>query len=109
MQTEDLIAHLQRQPGKEVVLRVAGREHAIRGMYAAGSAVIIEAGEAITAGAAVAPQEALREAAQVTPMAEVVPDAVLTEGKDVAPASPGARRARVVDNAPQENQEGSSG
>jgi len=106
MQTEDIITHLQRQPGKEVVLRVAGREHAIRGMYAAGSVVIIEAGEDITAGNAIAPQEALREAAQIAPVAEVVPDAVLGEGEDVEPPPTGARRARSVDNAPQENPEG---
>jgi hypothetical protein len=80
MQAELIVDHLKAQSGKDVVLRVAGQEYAIRGIFEAGAAVIIEAGEALTAGAAVAPQEALREAEQRTPVAEVVPDAVLAEG-----------------------------
>ena len=79
MQAERIVEHLQTQLGKDVVLRVAGQEYAIRGIYEAGAAVIIEAGEVLTAGAGVAPQDALREAEQITPVAEVVPDAVLEE------------------------------
>ena len=67
MQAALIVEHLQAQLGKDVVLRVAGEEHAIRGIYEAGAVVIIEAGEVITSGAAVAPQEALREAEQITP------------------------------------------
>ena len=67
MQADLIVEHLQAQLGKDVVLRVAGQEHAIRGIYEAGAVVIIEAGEVITSGAAVAPQEALREAEQITP------------------------------------------
>jgi hypothetical protein len=67
MQAALIVEHLQAQWGKDVVLRVAGQEHAIRGIYEAGAVVIIEAGEVITSGAAVTPQEALREAEQITP------------------------------------------
>jgi hypothetical protein len=79
MQAERIVEHLQTQLGKDVVLRVAGQEYAIRGISAAGAAVIIEAGDVLTSGAAVAPQDALREAEQITPVAEVVPDAVREE------------------------------
>ena len=81
MQAELIVDHLKVQSGKDVVLRVAGQEYAIRGIYEASAAVIIEAGEVRTAGAAVAPQDALREAEQRTPVAEVGPDAVLEEGE----------------------------
>ena len=98
MQAELIVEHLKTQSGKDVVLRVAGKEHAIRGIYEAGAAVIIEAGEEITSGAAVAPQDALREAEQITPVAEVVPDAVLEEGEGVQSpppeAAPGGRDGR---------------
>jgi hypothetical protein len=97
MQADLIVEHLQAQSGKDVVLRVAGQEYAIRGIYEAGAAVIIEAGEVLTAGAAVAPQDALREAAQITPEAEVVPDAVLEEGEGGQPppeATPGGRDGR---------------
>ena len=67
MQAALIVEHLQAQLDKDVVLRVAGQEHAIRGIYEAGAVVIIEAGEVIASGAAVAPQEALREAEQITP------------------------------------------
>jgi hypothetical protein len=79
MQAELIIEHLKTQLGKDVVLRVAGQAYAIRGIYEAGAAVIIEAGEVRPSGEAVAPQDALREAEQITPVAEVVPDAVLEE------------------------------
>src|SRR5919202_425446 len=62
MQADLIVEHLQAQSGKDVVLRVAGQEYAIRGIYEAGAAVIIEAGGGRTAGAGVAPQDALREA-----------------------------------------------
>ena len=98
MQAELIVDHLKVQSGKDVVLRVAGQEYAIRGIYEAGAAVIIEAGEVLTAGAAVAPQDALREAGQITPVAEVVPDAVLEEGEGGQPpppeATPGGRDGR---------------
>jgi F420-0:gamma-glutamyl ligase-like protein len=67
MQADLIVEQLQAQAGKDVVLRVAGQKHAIRGISEAGTVVIIEAGEVLTAGAAVAPQEALREAEQITP------------------------------------------
>lgn len=67
MQAALIVEHLQAQLDKDVVLRVAGQEHAIRGIYEAGAVVIIEAGEVLPSGAAVAPQEALREAEQITP------------------------------------------
>ena len=67
MQAELIVNHLKAQSGKDVVLRVAGQDYAIRGISEAGAAVIIEAGEMLTSGAAVAPQEALREAEQITP------------------------------------------
>jgi hypothetical protein len=35
--------------GTEVILRVAGRDYAIRGVYADTSSIIIEAGEEVTA------------------------------------------------------------
>jgi hypothetical protein len=94
MQAELIVDHLKVQSGKDVVLRVAGQEYAIRGIYEAGAAVIIEAGEVLTAGAAVAPQDALREAEQITPVAEVVPDA--GEGVEPPPpeAMPGGRDGR---------------
>jgi hypothetical protein len=82
MMAQDVVEHLKAQSGKEVVLRVADMEHAIRGMYEAGAAVIIEAGEVITTRGAIAPEDALREAEQITPVAEVVPDEVLEEGKE---------------------------
>jgi hypothetical protein len=91
MQAELIVDHLKAQSGKDVVLRVAGQEYAIRGIYEAGAAVIIEAGEVRTAGAAVAPQDALQEAEQITLVAAVVPDAVLAEGEGVeSPRSPEA-------------------
>ena len=82
MMAQDVVEHLKAQFGKEVVLRVADMEHAIRGIYEAGSVVIIEAGEVIAARGAIAPEDALREAEQITPVAEVVPDEVLEEGKE---------------------------
>src|SRR4051794_6180610 len=98
MQAELIVEHLTAQSGKDVVLRVAGQEYAIRGISEAGAAVIIEAGEVLTAGAAVAPQDALREAEQITPVAEVVPDAVLEEGEggqsQPSDATPGGRDGR---------------
>ena len=98
MQAALIVEHLKTQLGKDVVLRVAGQEYAIRGIYEAGAVVILEAGEVITSGEAVAPQDALREAEQITPVAEVVPDAVLDEGEGVQPpppeATPGGRDGR---------------
>jgi hypothetical protein len=96
MQADLIVEHLQAQSGKDVVLRVAGQEYAIRGIYEAGAAVIIEAGEVLTARAAGAPQDALREAAQITPEAEVGPDAVLEEGEGGQPpeATSGGRDGR---------------
>ena len=97
MQAALIVEHLKAQLGKDGVLRVAGQAYAIRGISEAGAAVIIEAGEVLTAGAAVAPQDALREAAQITPEAEVVPDAVLEEGEGGQPlpeATPGGRDGR---------------
>jgi len=73
MQAELIVDHLKVQSGKDVVLRVAGQEYAIRGIYEAGAAVIIEAGEVRTAGAAVAPRDALREAEQITPVWQTPP------------------------------------
>ena len=97
MQADLIVEHLQAQSGKDVVLRVAGQEYAIRGIYEAGAAVIIEAGEVLPSGAAVAPQDALREAEQSTPVAEVGPDAVLEEGAGGQPppeATSGGRGGR---------------
>src|SRR5919198_893762 len=88
MQAERIVEYLQAQAGKDVVLRVAGQGYAIRGISAAGAAVIIAAGDVLTSGAAVAPQDALREAEQITPVAEVVPDAVLQEGEGGQPPPP---------------------
>jgi hypothetical protein len=94
MQAEHIVEHLTPQVGKEVVLRVAGREYAIRSIYDTSAAVIIEAGELITADAAVTPQEALREADQMTPVADVVPDAVLDEDDGVQSPAPGDTRKK---------------
>ena len=98
MQADLIVEHLQAQSGKAVVLRVAGQEYAIRGIYEAGAAVIIEAGEVLPAGAAVAPQDTLQEAEQRTPVAELGPDAVLEkgEGGQLPPpeATPGGRDGR---------------
>ena len=90
MQAALIVEQLKAHSGKDVVLRVAGQDYAIRGISEAGAVVIIEAGEVLTAGAAVAPQDALREAAQITPVAEVVPDAVLEEGEAGQPPPPEA-------------------
>ena len=70
MQAALIVEHLKTQLGKDVVLRVAGQEYAIRGIYEAGAVVIIEAGEVLTTGAAVAPQDALREAEQIKQLLE---------------------------------------
>ena len=45
MQAQDIVEHLKTQSGKNVVVRVAGKEHAIRGIYEVEAAVVIEAGE----------------------------------------------------------------
>jgi hypothetical protein len=82
MQTQDVVEHLKGQTDKEVVLRVAGSEYMIRGISDVGGAVIIEAGAAILPGDAIAPEEAMQEAEQITPVAEVVPDQVLEKGKE---------------------------
>ena len=82
MTAQDLVEHLKAQADKAVVLRVAGSEYMIRGISDAGGAVIIEAGEAIIPGDAIAPEEAMQKAEQITPVAEVVPDEVLEKGKE---------------------------
>ena len=82
MTAQDLVEHLKAQADKEVVLRVAGSEYMIRGISDAEGAVIIEAGAAIIPGDAIAPEEAMEEAEQITPVAEVVPDQVLEKGKE---------------------------
>jgi hypothetical protein len=82
MKAQDIVEHLKAQAGKEVVLRVADREHAIRGIFEVGATIVIEAGEVTATGEVVAPEEALPEAEQITPVAEVVPDAVLEKGKE---------------------------
>ena len=82
MKAQDVVEHLKAQAGKEVVLRVVDREHTIGGIFEVGATIVIEAGEVTATGEGVAPEEALPEAEQITPVAEVVPDAVLEKGKE---------------------------
>ena len=112
MSLDDLIAALNTHrppsptPGQpEVVLRIAGRDYTIRGIYASTAHVIIEGGEEVTPatsaperlaavpggpegeGVEPAPPADRQQAAQITPVAESVPDAILDEpegqeGKD---------------------------
>jgi hypothetical protein len=56
--------------------------HAIQHIETSASTIVIEAGADLSTGDAVAPQEALQEAEQITPVAEVVPEAVLEKGKE---------------------------
>jgi hypothetical protein len=124
MSLDDLIAALNTHrppsptPGQpEVVLRIAGRDYSIRGIYASTAHVIIEGGEEVTpatagperlatvpegpegegvepappadrqqagghqpqAMTAAAPRHVVQQAAQITPVAESVPDAILDE------------------------------
>ena len=90
---------------KEVVLRVGGRDYAIRSIDTSTSDIVLWGGEEIihedtrpgvggVPGGPVAegvePENALREAEQITPVAEVVPDEVLEEGKRQRTAMGGA-------------------
>jgi hypothetical protein len=85
---------------KEVMLRVEGREYAIRSIDTSTSDLVLWGGEEIIhedtrpgigdmpgglEGEGVEPEppgEALREAEQITPVAEVVPDEVLDKEKE---------------------------
>jgi hypothetical protein len=81
---------------QEVVLRIEGRDYAIRSMDTSTSDIVLWGGEEIihedtrpgigdapgeSEGKVVEPENALGEAEQITPVAEVVPDEVLEEGK----------------------------
>jgi hypothetical protein len=81
---------------KEVVLRVGGRDYAIRSIDTSTSDIVLWGGEEIIhedtrpgigdvpggpEGKGVAPEDVLQEVERITPVAEVVPDEVLKEGK----------------------------
>lgn len=103
MKVKQMLAYLKQQSDRsaslfeqEVVLRVDGRDYAIRSIDSSTSAVVFWGGEEIihedtqpgvvdvpggSEGAGVEPADTLREAEQITPVAEVVPDEILEEGK----------------------------
>jgi hypothetical protein len=103
MKVKQILEYLKQQADRsaslfeqEVVLRVEGRDYAIRSIDTSTSAVVLWGGEEIihedtrpgvvdmpggSEGAGVEPADTLREAEQITPVAEVVPDEILEEGK----------------------------
>ena len=103
MKVKQILAYLKQQSDRsaslfeqEVVLRVEGRDYAIRSIDSSTSAVVFWGGEELihentlpgvgdvpggSEEAGVEPANILREAEQITPVAEVVPDEILEEGK----------------------------
>ena len=82
---------------QEVVLRVEGRDYAIRSIDTSTSDLVLWGGEEIihadtrpgigdapggSEGRGIEPENALGEAEQITPVAEVVPDEVLDKEKE---------------------------